>query len=55
MTVTITEAGGGRWMFTIESADGTTVSRSTPHINKSEARPAADQIVEAFGTGAVLD
>jgi hypothetical protein len=53
--VTITEAGGGQWMFTIESVDGTTVSRSTPYINKSEARRAADRIIEAFGTGTVLD
>jgi hypothetical protein len=45
MTVTITEAGGGQWMFTIESADGTTVSRSTPYINKGDAQRAAERIV----------
>jgi hypothetical protein len=55
MTLAITEAGGGQWMFIIRSADGTILSRSTPHINKSDARHAADQIVEAFGAGTVLD
>jgi hypothetical protein len=53
MTVTITEVGGGQWMFTIESADGTILSRSTPYINRSEAQRAADRIVEAFGAAAI--
>ena len=55
MILTITEAGGGQWMFTIESADGTTLSRSTPYINKSDAQRAADRIVEGFDAGAVID
>ena len=42
-------------MFTIATADGTTLSRSTPYINKSDARRAADRIVEAFGAGTILD
>jgi hypothetical protein len=54
MTLTITEAGGGQWMLTIESADGARLSQSTPYINKSDARRAADQIVEGFGVGTVL-
>jgi hypothetical protein len=54
MTLTITEAGGGKWMLTIESADGTTLSRSTPYINKDDARRAADRIVEGFGAATVL-
>jgi hypothetical protein len=54
MTLAITEAGGGQWMFTIVSADGTTLGCSTPYINKSDARRAAEQIVEGFGTGTVL-
>lgn len=54
MTLTITEAGGGQWMFTIESADGTRLGRSTPYINKDDARRAADRIVDGFGTGTVI-
>ena len=55
MTETITEAGGGQWRFTIVSADGTTVNRSTSYINKSGARGTADRIVETFGARTVLD
>ena len=55
VTVRIMEAGGGQWMFTIATADGTTLSRSTPYINKRDARRAADRIVEAFGAGTILD
>ena len=55
MTMRITAAGGGQWMFTIETADGTTLSRSTPYINKSDARRAAQRILEAFGAGTILD
>jgi hypothetical protein len=36
--VTVTEAGGGQWLFTIESTDGTVLSRSTPYINKGDAQ-----------------
>ena len=54
MTLTIIEAGGGQWMFTIESANGTALARSTPYINKGDAQRAADRIVEGFGTGTVL-
>jgi len=55
MTLAITQAGGGQWRFTIVSADGTTLGCSTPYLNKSDARRAAEQIVEGFGTGTVLD
>lgn len=40
-------------MVIFASANGTTPSRSTPYINKNDARHAADRIVEGSGAGTV--
>ncbi len=55
MTLAIIEAGGGQWMVTISTPNGTLLSRSTPYLNDGDARRTSRRIVEGFGSGTVVD